>query len=65
MELNSLLHTRKPDVKRCEDLAAPIIAEIRLKARQSGSIRFRECAKFIDDEELDDSEYNAAIYCSS
>ena len=56
----ALLHVRKPDVKRCEDLAEPIIAEIRLKARQSGSIRFRDCAEVIDEEGLD-TEYKKLL----
>ena len=37
-------------------MAAPIVSEIRLKARQSENQRFKECARVLDEEGLD-TEY--------
>ena len=49
MHLNEQIHLMKPDKKRCETLAERIIFEIKLKARQSGNVRFRTCAGVLED----------------
>ena len=44
----------------CETMAEPIVSEIRLKARQSASIRFRNCAEVIDEDESE-TEYTKLL----
>ena len=41
----------QPDENRCERMAEPMINEIRLKARDSESSRFRNCAAVLDEDE--------------
>ena len=50
LETNTILHVNKPDVRMCDDYAAKIIKEVRMKAASTTNIRLERSARFLNEE---------------